>query len=117
MRANRLLGRASHQVSSATERLSSGQRISRANDDAAGLAIASSLGSSSRIYSTAVRNVNDGISYLSIADGAVTSLKQVLTRLAELAEQGSNGTYSSQQRAALDREASSLQNEYNRIVE
>jgi flagellin len=100
----------------AAERLSSGLRINRASDDAAGLAIASSLSSKTRIYTTAIRNANDGISALSIADAALGSLGTISQREAELAEQAANGVYSSEQRRSIDREAQKLKDEWNRII-
>ena len=91
-------------------------RITRASDDAAGLAVASKLQVSSRIYSQAIRNANDGLSALNIANGTLTELSSVLTRLKELATQAANGTFSLAQRLALDTEANQLTNEYNRLV-
>ena len=99
------------------ERLSSGLRINQASDDAAGLAIATSLNADSRVYSQGIRNVNDAISLTSIAEGSVGSLEQILTRTKELAEQAANGTLTNTQRGALDKEAQSLSSEYNRIIQ
>ena len=99
------------------ERVASGLRINRASDDAAGLAIASSLNADRRIYSAALRNVNDGISALNIAEGGLQQLSGIVTRIAELAEQSANGVYSSAQRSALDSEARALRSEYERISE
>ena len=97
------------------ERLSSGQRINRASDDAAGLAISSSLGSNSRILGQATRNINDGISLINITDGALSQVSSIVTRIRELAEQAANGTYSLAQRRPLDAEAQQLRNEHARI--
>lgn len=99
------------------EKLSSGLRINSASDDAAGLAISESLKTDSRIFNQGVRNLNDGISVLNIADSALSSLSEINIRLTELAEQGSNGTYSRTQRQALHNEARALTDEYNRIIE
>jgi flagellin-like hook-associated protein FlgL len=98
------------------ERLSSGLRINKASDDAAGLAIAQSLQTDSRLFSQGVRNVNDGISLLNIAQGAVDELSKVVVRIQELAEQSANGTLTSVQRNSLDQEAKSLRAEYNRVA-
>jgi len=98
------------------ERLASGQRINRASDDAAGLAIAEKLRVNSRVYTQGVRNVNDVLGYLAIADSSLNSLKGIATRIAELAEQSSSGTFSTQQRRALDNEAQQLSSEYSRII-
>ncbi len=115
--ALRGLSRASTEISSLTERLSTGLRINRASDDAAGLAVASSLNVESRILSQGIRNLNDGASFLNIAEGALKQLSEIATRQLELAEQAANGTYSTKQRQALTTEANALVDEYNRIVE
>jgi flagellin-like hook-associated protein FlgL len=99
------------------QRLSTGQRINRAADDSAGLAIAESLTAKSRIFSRGVQNVSDGLSALTIADSAVEALIQITTRIQELAEQGSSGAYSKLQRSALDKEAQTLRSEFLRIVQ
>ena len=112
----RQLGRATDALSSVNERLSSGQRINHASDDAAGLAIATSLNAKARIYTAAGRNVSDTISAVSIASDAVSALTEITTRQKELAEQAANGSYSNKQRQALDKESRELTNEYNRVV-
>lgn len=99
------------------ERLGSGLRINRAADDAAGLAISNSLIADSRVFTQAVRNVNDGASLLNIAEGALRELGSIADRQMELAEQAANGVYSSRQRIALDKEANALVDEYNRIIQ
>lgn len=115
--AQRQLGRASDSLSLTYERLSSGQRISRASDDAAGLAIADNLRVSTRVYTQATRNINDGISYLNIAQGALSALSEIVLRQKELAEQAANGIYSPTQKAVMQKEANTLVNEYNRIMQ
>lgn len=114
--AERYLDRASNLLSKSFERLSSGQRINRASDDAAGLAIADSLRTDSRVYNQAQRNVNDGVSALNIASGSLTELTSIVTRQMELSEQAANGTYTVEQRRALHSEAQALTDEFNRIV-
>lgn len=116
LKGQRLLTVSSEALSKTYEKLSSGQRINRASDDAAGLAIADSLRSTQRVASVAIRNANDGISTIAIADGALGEIGNVLSRLAELAEQSSNGTYSTQQRSALQNEFVSLGSEIERIA-
>ena len=113
--AQRRLAEGTTALSRTFERLSSGQRINRASDDAAGLAIADALRAESRIFNQGVRNLNDGISLFNIADSAVENLSGIMTRLEELAEQSANGTYGVQQRKALDAEAQALSKEYFRI--
>lgn len=117
LRAQRQLNSSAERISSVFERLSSGQRINRASDDAAGLAIADSLRSQRRVFTQGLRNIDDGISVLAIADGALSSLSEVVTRLTELAEQAANGVLGGAQRAALDEEAQSLAEEFSRIVQ
>jgi flagellin len=98
-------------------RLSSGLRITRAADDAAGLAIAEQLKADARIASVAIRNANDGISLIAITDGAMNELTNVLVRMGELAEQSANGVYSTVQRSALQLEFGALGSELQRIAD
>lgn len=114
--AQRNLAGASEGLRTAYERLSSGLRINRAKDDAAGLAIAESLKADARIASVAIRNANDGISIISITDGAISQITNVLSRLAELAQESANGVYSNGQRSALQLEFSALMSEVERIA-
>lgn len=117
LKTQRRLAAATDALSSTYERLSSGQRINKASDDAAGLAIASTLNAKSRIFHQAIRNINDGVSATNIVVGAVENLQSVLSRLEELATQAENGTFSFKQRASIDKEAQALRKEYNRIVQ
>ena len=117
LNAQRQLERKDSEVSKTFERLSSGLRINRASDDAAGLAISESLRADSRVYTQAIRNVNDGISALAIQDAALEQLTVILTRQKELAIQAANGTFTFEQRKSLHKEADALTDEYNRIVE
>lgn len=103
-------------INTAFERLSSGMRINRAKDDAAGLAIAESLKADARIAQVAIRNANDGISIIAITDGAIGQITNVLSRLAELAEQSANGVFDNNQRSALSNEFSALTSEIERIA-
>lgn len=112
----RRLSDATRSLSSISSHLSSGLRITNPSDDAAGLSIAESLKVDARVYSQGVRNLNDGISLLNTAEGALTQLVNIVTRQKELAEQAANGVYSSKQRLALNREANALVKEFNRIV-
>jgi flagellin len=117
LNAQRQLGKASESLSTTYTRLSSGLRINKASDDAAGLAISMDLNSSGRVFTQGIRNINDGISLLNIADGALSSLQEVIIRQKELAEQSANGTYSLTQRKAMQTEVDALTREYNRVVE
>ena len=78
--AQRQLGRADNELSSIFERLSSGQRINKASDDAAGLAIANSLNTKSRVFTQGVKNFNDGLSLLNIADSSLEQLSTLVLR-------------------------------------
>jgi flagellin len=96
--------------------LSSGLRINRASDDAAGLAIAENLRAGSATATVAMRNANDGISVITIADQAAGQITNVLNRMAELAEQSSNGVIDNVQRSALQNEFQALSSEIERIA-
>jgi flagellin len=100
----------------AMERLSSGKRINSAKDDAAGLAIASSMTSSVRGMSMAIRNANDGISLAQTAEGALGEVSNMLQRVRELAVQAANGTYQSSDRANLQTEVKALQDQISDVV-
>lgn len=92
LNASRQLGITGQGLNQALERLTSGKRINRASDDAAGLSIANRLGADVRVASQGRRNANDGISYLQVADGVTEEITNLLTRAAELAEQSASGT-------------------------
>ena len=70
-----------------------------------------------RVHTQAARNVNDGISFLNVADGATSALKDILFRMRELSTQSSNGTFSNAQRQSIDKESQALQAEYGRILD
>ncbi|MDZ4785464.1 MAG: flagellin [bacterium] len=112
----RQLEKSTNRLTQSYERLSSGQRINRARDDAAGLAIAEVLRADQRIAGVAIRNANDGISAVAIVDAAMGEIGNVLARLGELAEQSANGVYSSTQRSALQSEFAALGSEIERIA-
>ena len=117
LNTQRQLGRASDDLSRASERLSSGQRINRASDDAAGLAISMSLRTNARIFSQGSRNLNDGVSALNIAESALDSLGSIAERIRELSAQAISGTFGDTQRQSMQREVTALQNEWNRTIE
>jgi flagellin len=114
--AQRRFGEASSRLNTSFERLSSGLRINRARDDAAGLAIAESLKADSKVATVGIRNASDGISIITIADQAIGQISNVLSRLGELAEQSANGVYGNVQRSALQNEFSALTSEIERIA-
>ena len=115
MNAQRLLGTNNDRLASSVERISSGIRINRASDDAAGLAISEGLRSDIRTLRQAVRNANDGISLINITEGALNEQASILIRLRELAAQASTGTVGSTERQTIQLEFSALRNEIDRI--
>jgi flagellin len=110
------LSDSSNRLTTSYERLSSGLRINRAADDAAGLAIAESLKAEAAVAAVGIRNASDGVSIISIADQAIGQIGNVLSRLAELAQQSANGVYGNGQRSALQNEFSALTSEIERIA-
>ena len=104
-------------MNTAMERLSTGQRINAAKDDAAGLAISSRMTSQIRGLDMAVRNANDAISMISTADGAMTEVSNMLQRMRELAVQSANGTTTSADRSYLNSEYQNLITEIERIAQ
>jgi len=100
----------------AMERLSTGLKINRGGDDAAGLAISSRMTSQIRGLTTAVKNANDGISLASVADGALGEVENMLQRIRELAIQSLNDTNSTEDRGYLDSEVTQLAAEIDRIA-
>jgi flagellin len=100
---------AAKSLSTAMERLSTGKRINSAKDDAAGLAIASTMTSQIRGMSQGIRNANDGIALAQTADGALNEVSNMLQRVRELAIQSKSGTYGTTDRANLQAEVTQLQ--------
>lgn len=101
----------------ATERLSSGNRINSAKDDAAGLAISNRMTSQVRGLDQAIRNANDGISLIQTAEGALQESTNILQRMRELSVQSANGIYGETDRQTLQAEVKQLQSELTRISE
>ncbi len=97
------------------EKLSSGYRINRAGDDAAGLAISEKMRAQITGLQTAQKNSEDGVSLVQTAEGALTEVHSMLNRMVELATQSANGTYSSANRAEMQKEVVALRNEIDRI--
>ena len=108
LRAQNASRMAGNQLSTAMERLSSGSRINSAKDDAAGLAISTSMTSTIKGMSQAIRNANDGISLAQTADGALSEVTNMLQRVRELAVQSASGTYSDDDRGNMQAEVSQL---------
>ena len=115
MNANRMLGVTSSSLSKSTEKLSSGYRINRAADDAAGLSISEKMRSQIRGLNKASANAQDGISLIQTAEGALNESHSILQRMRELSVQASNGTETDDDREAVQKEISQLQDELTRI--
>ena len=114
--AQKLLGVNNDRLAKSVERISSGIRINRAADDAAGLAISEGLRSDIRASRQAVRNANDGISVINITEGALNEQASILIRLRELASQASTGTVGSTERQTIQLEFDALRLEIDRIA-
>ena len=117
LQVQRRLDAVTSRQSAIFQRLASGSRIARPSDDGASLAIASALNAQGRVLSQSVRNINDGISALSVAESALKSLIDISERQKELATQAASSVYSASQRSAMQAEADALSAEYNRILE
>lgn len=115
--AQNALVRNERQMNTAMERLSTGQRINGAKDDAAGLAISSRMTSQIRGLEVGVRNANDAISMIQTADGALIEVTNMLQRMRELALQAANGTTTVSDRNYLNTEYQNLQSEIERIAD
>jgi flagellin len=116
MNAYRNLSVTDGQMSKSLERLSSGFRINRAADDAAGLAISEGLRAQTGGLKVAVRNAQDGISVVQTAEGALTETHSILQRMRDLAVQSSNDSNDVESRKAIDAEATELKTELTRIA-
>ena len=113
--AHRQLSGTSQSISKAMERLSSGYRINRAGDDAAGLGISEKMRGQIRGLSQAQRNMQDGISLVQTAEANLDEVHSMLQRMRELAVQHANGTMSAANRAAIQSEVAQLASEIDRI--
>jgi flagellin len=113
--AQRNLNTTQFNLSNNVARLSSGQRINVAGDDAAGLAISEKLKAEIRSANQASRNASDGISLTQVTEGALNEIGNILVRMRELATQSSNGVLGSQERNFIDTEFQNLKSEINRI--
>ena len=117
MNANRMLGLTTGSLSKSTEKLSSGYRINRAADDAAGLTISEKMRKQIRGLDQASTNAEDGVSSVQTAEGALTEVHSMLQRMNELAVQASNGTNSTSDRQAIQDEIDQLNTEIDRVSE
>ena len=117
LNAQRILGINNARLAQSVERISSGIRINRGSDDAAGLAISEGLRSDIRALRQAVRNANDGVSLINVTEGALNEQSGIMIRLRELASQAATGTVGSTERATLQLEFTALRNEIDRIAQ
>ena len=115
--ANRMLNVTTGQQAKSTEKLSSGYRINRAADDAAGLTISEKMRKQIKGLDRASTNAEDGVSAVQTAEGALTEVHSMLQRMNELATQASNGTNSESDRSAIQDEISQLTTEIDRVAE
>ena len=116
MNANRMLGITTSAQAKQTEKLSSGYRINRAADDAAGLSISEKMRRQIRGLTQASTNAQDGISMVQTAEGALNEVTDMLQRMNELAVKAANGTYTTTQRQYIADEVNQLTSEINRIA-
>ena len=114
--AARHLGNSYNALASSVERLSSGQRINSAKDDAAGLAVRELMRADIAVIQQAVRNAQDGISMLQTMEGAMATIDDALVRMQQLAEQAATGSYSSAQRAIMESEFVEMRQEIDRVA-
>lgn len=113
--AQRTMGNSTREINKSFAQLSSGSRITKAADDAAGLSISETLKSTIRGYQQAQRNANDGMSMVQVAEGGLNEISNILTRLRELGVQAASDTVGEVERGFINKEVSQLLNESERI--
>jgi flagellin len=116
MYANRQLGNTGLDIAKDIEKLSSGQRINRAGDDASGLAVSEKLRGQIRGLNQATRNIENGVSFIQTTEGYLQENQDILHRMRELAVQSANGVYTQEDRMQIQVEVSQLVDEVNRIA-
>ena len=116
IRASNRLNSTQNSLTSSLERISSGLRVNRAGDDAAGMSVATRMNSDNTSLKQAIRNANDGISMIQTAEGGLNEIYNILVRMRELSVQASNETYNSNDRALIDTEFKELASEIKRIA-
>lgn len=116
MSTNRALAHSTEDQAKSYQRLSTGQRINQAGDDAAGLSIAENLRAQVRSMGQAERNANDGISFAQVAEGGLTEISNIAIRLRELGIQAASDTVGERERQFINQEAQSLVQEVDRIA-
>lgn len=116
MYANRTLGNTQNALNGNIEKLSSGQRINKAGDDASGLAVSEKLRGQIRGLNQAQKNIENGVSFIQATEGFLQGTQDILHRLRELSVQSSNGIYTAEDRMQIQVEVSQLVDEINRIA-
>ena len=114
--AQRLLGQNNDRLSQVFSRISSGLRIEKSSDDSAGLMASEALNTDARTIRQGVRNLNDGLSMLNVADGAIAEQSSIVNRMRELAMQAATGTIGSTERQSIQLEFNAIRNEMDRIA-
>src|SRR6478609_10679901 len=114
--AQRRLGNTTSDMQSNMEKLSSGQRINKSADDAAGLAISETMTGKIRSMAQAQRNANDGISLIQVAEGSMNEIGNILIRMRELATQSASDTIGNVERSYTNKEYTQLVDEIDRIA-
>lgn len=117
LKSQRSLFRSSKMVVNSMEKLSSGQRINKSSDDAAGLAVSERIRAKIKSLDVAKRNANDGISYIQVAEGGLNEVSNIIVRMRELTSQAASDTLGNLERSFLDKEFQQLRQEVGRIVE
>jgi len=116
LRSINRLNNTQNSLSGSLERISSGLRVNKAADDAAGLAVSSRMEADNVSLRQAMRNANDGVSLVQTAEGTLGEITNILSRMRELSIQSSNGTYSASDRQLIDKEFILMKNEIRRIA-
>jgi flagellin len=114
--ANRMLGEVQQNIQNDIEKLSSGQRINKAADDASGLAVSEKMRSQIRGLNQAGKNIQNGISFIQTSEGYLSETTDIVHRLRELAVQSANGIYTASDRQMIQVEVSQLVDEVNRVA-
>jgi flagellin len=117
LQSQRHLGESRKSQAESLEKLSSGQRINKSADDAAGLAVSESIRARVSGLNVAKRNASDGISYIQVAEGSLNEVTNIAIRMRELATQAASDTLGARERSFLDKEFTQLRDEAARIVE
>jgi flagellin len=112
----RRLTESRRQMTDSLEKLSSGQRINKASDDAAGLAVSESIRAKTRSLDVAKRNASDGVSYVQVAEGGLNEITNNIVRMRELTSQAASDTVGQRERSFLDKEFQQLRQEVNRVI-